>query len=174
MRRIHILAMTAAMVALTAFGAFPASAQTFLDGVDGTPPCTDGTVQIDGRCVFTVSPTTGVPVGVAPAEQEFSIRRLTSGAANPVTRISNTGDNVNLCTPVQQVANTGNVANEQGVVEDNSGGFSTNGFDTFGFDRGFDRGFGRGGDLDFTGSEINIDPTATAECVQTINQAAAA
>jgi hypothetical protein len=159
MRRIKfILAAATAMATLMVVTASPAMAQTFF--VDR------GDFDRFDRDRFVDN--------VGPADQEFSIRRITSGAANPVTRISNTGDNVNLCTPVQQVANTGNIANEQGVVEDNSDGFSTNGFDTFGFDRGFDRGFGRGGDLDFTGSEINIDPTATAECVQTINQAAAA
>jgi hypothetical protein len=116
----------------------------------------------------------------APGSQEFSERRITSGAANPTTRISNTGDNVNLCAPVQQVSNTGNVANEQGVVEGDNGFFPVDdrfrfvdgrfGFfpvDRFGF--GFDNG-----DLDLTGSEINIEPSATAECTQTIEQAAAA
>ena len=153
MKRAQILAMAAAMVALTAFGAFPASAQTFLDGVDGTPPCGSGQVQIDGVCVNTVTPTTGVPIGVAaPASQEFSERRITSGAANPTTRISNTGDNVNLCTPVQQVVNTGNVANEQGVVLSGS----------------------EVDDVDFTGSNITIEPSETAECTQTIDQAATA
>ena len=164
MRRIQALAMAAAMTALAAFAAFPASAQTFLDGVDGLPPCGSGQVEIDGVCVNTVTPTTAVPVGVAaPASQEFSERRITSGAANPTTRISNTGDNVNLCAPVQQVVNTGNVANEQGVVEDNSDGFSTDDF-----------GFGFGNDLDFTGSEINVTPDLSSTCDQTLNQAAAA
>ena len=154
MRRIKlILAATAAMATLMVVAASPAMAQTFF--IDR------GDFDRFDRDRFVGD--------VGPADQEFSIRRLTSGAANPVTRISNTGNNVNLCTPVQQVANTGNVANEQGVVEDNASGF-----DTFGFDRGFDRGFGRGGDLDFTGSESNIAPTATAECTQTIEQAAAA
>jgi hypothetical protein len=165
MRRIQALAMAAAMTALMAFAALPASAADF--GFIGDRGFDDG--RFFDR---------GFDDGAAPS-QEFSERRITSGAANPVTRISNTGDNVNLCTPVQQVANTGNVANEQGVVEDNSDGFSTNGFvpvdDRFRFpvdNFGFDRGFGNG-DLDFSGSEINIEPTATAECVQTINQAAA-
>jgi hypothetical protein len=164
MRRIQALAMAAAMTALIAFAAFPASAADFGDrGFD------DGIVFLgdrgfdDGRFFDR-----GFDDGAAPS-QEFSERRITSGPANPVTRISNTGDNVNLCTPVQQVANTGNVANEQGVVEDNSNGFSTNGFDAF----GFDRGFGFGSDLDFEGSNITLEPTATAECVQTIDQAAA-
>nr|MDQ3833160.1 hypothetical protein [Actinomycetota bacterium] len=51
---------------------------------------------------------------VMAQSQGFSERRITSGAANPTTTIGNTGDNANLCTPVQQVSNTGNVANEQG------------------------------------------------------------
>jgi hypothetical protein len=111
-------------------------------------------------------------LGHAPASQqdfgqEFSERRITSGAANPTTTIRNTGDNVNLCTPVQQVSNTGNVANEQGFVPVGNG-FIDNGFlfpvDNFGF----------GGDVDFEGSNITIEPSATATCDQTINQAAAA
>jgi hypothetical protein len=66
--------------------------------------------------------------------------------------VSNTGDNVNLCPTVQQVANTGQVLNEQGAVQY----FSTS------------------GDLDFAGSSITIEPSETATCTETIEQAAAA
>ena len=111
--------------------------------------------------------TMSAPVMAQDFGQEFSERRITSGAANPTTTIRNTGDNVNLCTPVQQVSNTGNVANEQGFVPVGNG-FIDNGFlfpvDNFGF----------GGDVDFEGSNITIEPSATATCDQTINQAAAA
>jgi LPXTG-motif cell wall-anchored protein len=89
---------------------------------------------------------------VAQVGQGFSERRITSGKASPSTRISNTGDNVNICAPVQQVVNTGNVANEQGVTAYES----------------------RLDDLDFEGSEITMEPSETAECTQTIEQAAAA
>ena len=127
-----------------------------------------------------------VPAMAQDFGQEFSERRITSGAANPTTTIRNTGNNVNLCTPVQQVSNTGNVANEQGVVEGDNGVFPVD--DRFRFvddrfvvpvDGRFDFfpvdnvGLGNG-DLDLTGSEINIEPSATAECTQTIEQAAAA
>ena len=119
------------------------------------------------------------PVMAQDFGQEFSERRITSGAANPTTTIRNTGDNVNLCTPVQQVSNTGNVANEQGFLPVNNG--VNNGF-FFPNDNGFiDNGFlfpvdnfGFGGDVDFEGSNITIEPSATATCDQTINQAAAA
>src|ERR687883_1958504 len=47
----------------------------------------------------------------APFSQGFSERRITSGAANPTTTITNSGNNANICAPVQQIANTGNVAN---------------------------------------------------------------
>ena len=173
MRRIQALAMAAAMTALMAFAAFPASAADFRglddDGIFGIR----GGGFDDGRIVFLGDDRRfddGLRFfddldGAAPASQEFSERRITSGAANPTTSISNTGDNVNLCAPVQQVVNTGNVANEQGVVEDNSDGFST--------DR-FDFGFGFGNDLDFTGSEINVTPDLSSTCDQTLNQAAAA
>src|ERR671939_175783 len=121
------------------------------------------------------------PVMAQDFGQEFSERRITSGAANPTTTIRNTGDNVNLCTPVQQVSNTGNVANEQGFLPVNNGFFPVNnGF--FPNDNGFiDNGFlspvdnfGFGGDVDFEGSNITIEPSLTATCDQTTNQAAAA
>ncbi|HZB81787.1 MAG TPA: hypothetical protein VE288_02945 [Rubrobacteraceae bacterium] len=131
--------------------------------------------------------TMSAPVMAQDFGQEFRERRITSGAANPTTTIRNTGDNVNLCTPVQQVSNTGNVANEQGFVPVGNGfidnGFIDNGFINNGFiDNGFiDNGFlfpvdnfGFGGDVDFEGSNITIEPSATATCDQTLNQAAAA
>jgi hypothetical protein len=81
-----------------------------------------------------------------------SIRNVRSGSANPSVNISNTGDNVNMCLGLQQVANTGNVANQQGLSQYNS--------DT--------------DDVDFEGSGIDIAPELTVECNQTIIQAAAA
>jgi hypothetical protein len=81
-----------------------------------------------------------------------SIRNVRSGSANPSVKISNTGDNVNMCLGIQQVANTGNVANQQGLSQYNS--------DT--------------DDVDFEGSGIEITPDLTVECNQTIIQAAAA
>jgi len=117
--------------------------------------------------------TMSAPVMAQDFGQEFSERRISSGAANPTTTIRNTGDNVNLCAPVQQVSNTGNVANEQGVVEGDNGFFPTD--NRFGFFPVDNLVFGFGnGDIDLTGSEINIEPSATAECTQTIEQAAAA
>jgi hypothetical protein len=89
---------------------------------------------------------------LAQVGQEFSERRDTSGSASPKVAVSNTGDNVNLCPTVQQVANTGQVLNEQGTVQY----FST------------------ADDLDFTGSSITIEPSETASCTETIEQAAAA
>ena len=89
---------------------------------------------------------------LAQVSQEFSERRDTSGSASPKVAVSNTGDNVNLCPTVQQVANTGQVLNEQGVVQY----FST------------------ADDLDFSGSSITIEPSETASCTETIEQAAAA
>ena len=89
---------------------------------------------------------------LAQVSQEFSERRDTSGSASPKVAVSNTGDNVNLCPTVQQVANTGQVLNEQGTVQY----FST------------------ADDLDFSGSSITIEPSETASCTETIEQAAAA
>src|ERR671932_1533979 len=167
MRRIKlILAAAMAMATLMVVTASPAMAQTFF--IDR------GDFDRFDRDHFVDN--------VGAADQEFSIRRITSGAANPTTNISNTGNNVNLCPTVQQVSNTGNVANEQGFVPVGNGfidnGFVDNGFIDNGFiDNGFlfpVDNFGFGGDVDFTGSNITIEPSATATCDQTINQAAAA
>ena len=94
---------------------------------------------------------------LAQVSQEFSERRDTSGSASPKIAVSNTGDNVNLCPEVQQIAQTGQVLNEQGVVQYDS----------------------KADDLDFTGSSITIGTesapaTITGTCTQTIEQAAAA
>jgi hypothetical protein len=88
----------------------------------------------------------------APASQTFSERRITSGAASPSTTIGNTGNNANLAPTTQQPVNTGNVANEQGVVQ--SGSLS--------------------GDIDFSGSSIELSPSATGSATQTIEQSSAA
>ena len=98
-----------------------------------------------------------VVVAAAPAlaqvSQEFSEARNKSGAASPSVKISNTGNNVNLCPTEQQVVNTGNVLNEQGVVQYVS----------------------KVDDIDFSGSELHIDgASTTATCDQTLSQAAAA
>ena len=140
---------------------------------------------------------------VMAQSQGFSERRITSGAANPTTTIGNTGDNANLCTPVQQVSNTGNVANEQGVTQIGGPGTTTTpqlvlpfGFfvgsdglvhDNDGFIVGTVNDFlvvptttdgfftpTTSGDIDFEGSTIDIEPTESASCDQTINQSAAA
>ena len=84
--------------------------------------------------------------------QEFSERRIESGSASPSFSFSNTGDNVNACPTTQQVVNTGNVANQQGVTQYNS----------------------TDGDIDVTGSSINITSDQTVTCDQTLNQSAQA
>ena len=88
---------------------------------------------------------------LAQVSQEFSEARNKSGAASPAVKISNTGNNANLCPTDQQVVNTGNVLNEQGVVQYVS----------------------KTDDIGFSGSEITITPSETATCTQTIEQAAA-
>ena len=92
------------------------------------------------------------PDDPAPVSQEFSERRIASGKASPSSSFSNSGDNVNACPTTQQVVNTGNVANQQGVSQYNT---TTD-------------------DIDLSGSSITIDSSATATCDQTLNQAAAA
>ena len=97
-----------------------------------------------------------VLIAAAPAlaqvGQGFSERRITSGKSSPSFSVSNKGNNVNLCPTAQQVGQTGNVANEQGVTAYQS----------------------RVDDVDFSGSELTVTPSVTAECTQTIEQAAAA
>jgi hypothetical protein len=53
----------------------------------------------------------------ADPDQEFSARRVTSGTATPVADVSNSGDNSNICAPILQVINTGNVLNQQAVLQ---------------------------------------------------------
>ena len=89
---------------------------------------------------------------IAQVSEGFSERRITSGAASPKTEISNKGNNVNLCPTGQQVTQTGNVANEQGTTQ-----YQT-----------------KTDDIGFEGSDITLTPSETAECTQTIEQAAAA
>ena len=97
-----------------------------------------------------------VLVAAAPAlaqvSQEQSERRITSGKSSPSFSVSNKGNNANLCPTGQQVGQTGNVANEQGAVQYQS----------------------TSDDIDFSGSSLTITPSETAECTQTIEQAAAA
>ena len=97
-----------------------------------------------------------VMVAAAPAlaqvGQGFSESRNKSGTATPKVEISNKGNNVNLCAQLQQAVNTGQVLNEQGVVQ-----YLT-----------------KTDDIDFTGSEIGLTPSETAECTQQLSQAAAA
>jgi hypothetical protein len=94
---------------------------------------------------------------IAQVGQGFSERRIQSGPASPKVEVKNTGDNANLCPTAQQIAQTGNVANEQGVVQFVS----------------------KADDLDFSGSSLSVgtenEPaTVTATCTQDIKQAAAA
>jgi hypothetical protein len=89
---------------------------------------------------------------IAQVSQGLSERRITSGKASPQVKITNTGDNANLCPVAQQVAQTGQVANEQGVVQYES----------------------KADDIGFSGSELTVTPSETAECTQTIEQASAA
>ena len=108
------------------------------------------------KLILVVAMLAVVVVAAAPViaqSQGFSERRITSGKASPSFSFSNKGNNVNACPVAQQIAQTGNVANEQGVVE---------------FESKFD-------DADFAGSELHVDgASVSAECTQTISQAAAA
>ena len=112
------------------------------------PPLT-ATASFTVPCTSPTAPTAAPTC--PPASQEFSERRIQSGAASPSTGISNAGDNANLSPTSQQTANTGNVANEQGVVQSCS----------------------EADDIDFSGSSLTLSPSTTSESTQTIDQAAA-
>ena len=88
---------------------------------------------------------------VGPVEQEFEIEDIESGDVEPTVEISNTGNNVNLCPTVLHSANSGNVANEQGVTQT----------------------FSESDDIEFEGSTIEIVYETEGACDQTIQQAAA-
>ena len=107
------------------------------------------------KLMLVVAMLAVVLVAAAPAiaqvAQGFSESRDKSGTASPSVAVSNKGDNVNMCPTVQQVAQTGNVANEQGVTQ-----YATT-----------------TDNIDFSGSELTVTPSTTAECTQTIEQAAA-
>jgi hypothetical protein len=95
-------------------------------------------------------------VAVAPAiaqvSQGFSQEDVESGDVEPVVEIANSGNNANICPTVHQSANSGNVQNEQGVVQ---------------YQTVVD-------DIGFGGSSITIASESAGECTQTIEQAAAA
>ena len=92
---------------------------------------------------------------LAQVAQGFSESSTKSGAASPKVEIKNSGNNVNECDTLQQIVNTGNVLNEQGVTQ-----YQT-----------------KTDDISFNPddpTQIVITPSETAECTQTIDQAAAA
>ena len=97
-----------------------------------------------------------VVVAAAPAiaqvGQGFGESRVTSGKSSPSFSVSNKGNNVSLCPTGQQVGQTGQVANEQGALQYES----------------------KADDIGFSGSSVELTPAETAECTQTIEQAAAA
>ena len=110
----------------------------------------------------------------AQASQEFSERRDTSGANTPAAGVSNAGDQSDICTPVLQGSNTGNVLNEQGILPV----LAPILFDEYGdplFVFGIPDDFVDSlDDLDVTGSSIDMEPTLGANCDQTTEEAAAA
>ena len=125
---------------------------TFTVVGEGCPaPTTPATPTTPTAAPPTAAPPTAAPPTCPPPTQGFSERRITSGGASPSTAISNAGDNANLSPTSQQTAQTGNVANEQGVVQSCS----------------------TAGDVDLSGSSMTISPSTTSESTQTLEQSAA-
>ncbi len=89
---------------------------------------------------------------IAQVSQGFSEEDVESGGVSPTVEFSNAGNNVNACLTVHQAANSGNVQNEQGVVQ---------------YQVGVDS-------IGFGGSSITFETESAGECTQTISQAAAA
>ena len=89
---------------------------------------------------------------IAQVAQEFEEDDVESGDVEPSVGIANKGNNLNLCAALLQNAQSGNVQNEQGVIQYKS----------------------ETDDIEFEGSNITLTPEAAQECVQTIEQAAAA
>ncbi len=89
---------------------------------------------------------------VAQIPQEFEQEDVESGDVEPTVDISNAGDNANLCLGIVQAANSGNIQNQQGVSQY----------------------LAYADDIEFEGSEIEINSELAQECQQTIQQAAAA
>ena len=138
------------LVGLLAISAGPALSEPIFIGDGGLDHSFgDGFVVLPDDGFFVSNPNDFD--GTDEVGQEFSERRIESGSASPSFSFSNTGDNVNACPTTQQVVNTGNVANEQGVVQYAS----------------------EADDISFEGSSIIIEPSLTSDCTQTLDQAAA-
>ena len=75
-----------------------------------------------------------------------------SGDVELENAVANEGDNSNVCAPTLQSANTGNLQNAQG--------FAQYGSET--------------GDIEFEGSAFVVAPALESECVQSVEQSAAA
>ena len=84
--------------------------------------------------------------------QGFEQEDVESGDVEPSVSISNSGNNANLCPTVLQSANSGNVQNQQGVVQYNS----------------------TADDIEFECSSITMAPEAAGSCDQAIRQSGAA
>jgi hypothetical protein len=136
------------LVGLLAISAVPALSDPIVIG-DGDHSFVDGFTGFPNDGFFVVDPNNFD--GTDGVSQEFSESRIQSGSASPSSSFSNTGDNVNACPTTQQVVNTGNVANEQGVVQYAS----------------------EADDISFEGSSIIIEPSLTSDCTQTLDQATA-
>lgn len=96
-------------------------------------------------------------VAIAPAVAQGISQKAEgeseSGEVSQSFNVSNTGDNSNQCAGVQGVANTGNAQNQVQTVQ-----------------------YGSEGDFEFddVGSSIEVSPTNTTTCNQSVNQAATA
>jgi LPXTG-motif cell wall-anchored protein len=87
-----------------------------------------------------------------PLAQEFSGEDVESGDVEPSIGIASKGDQVNLCANLLQSAQSGNLQNQQGLLQYKS--FPD--------------------EIEFEGSTIEVTPELANECTQVIEQAAAA
>jgi hypothetical protein len=156
------------MALLASAGIVPAVAQSSPDGFDIVPaldktlPSDLGNLNDSLANLFGLSPDSSAAIDAGirnnvndfnanngSAAQGFDTRNIRSGNVSSAVDISNSGDNSNVCSTAVQTTNTGNVVNQQSVVQSAS----------------------ESDDIGLEGSSIAISPTASGTCTQTVDHA---
>ena len=89
---------------------------------------------------------------IAQVTNEVGGNEQESGEVEIEFSVSNEGDNSNQCVGANQFANTGNIANSQGVLQYAS----------------------EGGDFEFSGNAVSFSPEFEQACEQSVEQSSAA
>jgi hypothetical protein len=156
------------MALLASAGLVPATVQSLPDGFDLVPTL-DKTLPSDLdnfndslANLFGLSPDSGAAIDAgigtannasanngSAAAQGFDTEHIRSGNVSSAVNVSNSGDNSNVCSTAVQTTNTGNIVNQQGVVQSAS----------------------ESDDIRLEGSSITVAPTASGTCTQTVDRA---